>query len=90
MFIKIPMLLFFFQVILCHKDHPVTHPILQFSPSTALSFQSGPLFKDSTSLYTTSSHLKRGHPKGIFPSGFDAITMCNYARRDPLIVISYF
>lgn len=31
--------------------------------------------EDSTSLFSTSSHLRRGRPRGLFPSGFSANTM---------------
>lgn len=39
--------------------HPTIQLILQFSLLTTFAFQSGPLFKDSTSLFISTPHLKR-------------------------------
>jgi len=68
--------------------------ILNVCLSAAFVFQSGPPFNDSTSLFTTSSNLKRGRPRGLYPFGFSSVNTIlyvssDYATCDPPTVASY-
>lgn len=75
--------IFFFFGNTGHQDHPETHPCLQFSLSAACNLQSTPL--RNTSFLTTSSHLRRGLPSGLFPVRFSSITtrMSRLSRACP-------